>query len=796
MSTTNGNITPTDFDSPAQLNAVIETMQAVENVRAQERAMVDILMNGKRPYSDEEVKKHQIRINVNWNEGNNILQDANRQVNNATVYVGKYFTAKCNSGPIEMRDEWGQKFTTRINKVLKKKKSGRKHRFLRKTRNASLILHGPGPVMWMTRHGWLARYIPLEDFLIPTDTTTDLSNLQHFCVNLYLTQHELYQLTHGPNVDKGWDVKMVEQILNALRDPKSNQDYDLAQQPEKWQEMFKQNRCYYNSDAVPRVKLRMFLFQGEDGKWFRRVLLREDPGTSAKYQTAGINAKDKFVFTSKLPFADDIDEILHVAYGDCSIVPPLRHHSVRGLGTLLYGPCETSNRLKCQTIQSAFDDLMQLLRVENPDDRIRQLIVQLFPYAVLEKGVGFVKGDERHKPDPRLAEMAMSLTRQNMSENSASFVQDVNDGTNKEMTLGEAEIRANAANVMVGGMLQSLYAQDESYFEELVRRFCQKNATDPDIKKFQKECIADGIPEKWVKDADVWEVDIERVIGAGDQVLAQQRTSGLLSQSHRFDPQSQRIILRDWTAVITDNPDKAEQLVPIRPPEATDGVFEAEDVFATLMQGIPVSLREGIDQKGYTESMIGMMSGKIGQLEKQEQSGEDIELDDLVGLDTVQQDITKHIELLEQNPENKQAVKEYGDALGLLNNELKKFIQHYMEKKQADDEANQINPEAMAKANATQMLAQVKANISQGNAAMKQQQSAAKFQQQMAQSAEKHMQQLQQQGASFLQEMRGQMAQLKADLADQGIRLGADVAATQVKAKATAKASATPSTKE
>lgn len=223
----------TNYDSPSQLTSICEVMQTVENIRSQDRKMIDILMNGKRPCTDEEVKKHQIRFNVNWNEGTNILTDANRQVNNATLYVGKFFTAKYLEGPPEKRDEISQKFTTIINRKLKKKKLGKRMTFLRKTRNASLCLHGIGPLMWMSSDDLLPRYMPLEDLLIPTDTSTSLcDDFQHYAVNLYMTQSEFFDLSHG--TDKGWDTKLCEQILDALKVPNSGNTYDLAQQKCKW----------------------------------------------------------------------------------------------------------------------------------------------------------------------------------------------------------------------------------------------------------------------------------------------------------------------------------------------------------------------------------------------------------------------------------------------------------------------------------------------------------------------------------------------------------------------------------
>lgn len=753
-----------DFQDASKVMAILESMQAVENVRAQDRAWIDTLFNGKRPFTEEEVKKHQIRINVNWNEGNKILQDANRQVNNATLHVGKFFNAVCQRGPIEKRDEYTAKFTRNLHKILKNGKLGKKHLFLRRTRNASVCLHGIGPVMWMDDHTPLPRYIPLEDLLIPTDTTLDMCNLTHLGVNLYLTQGEFYDLSHSDKSQKGWNKPMVEAILNAIKDPKAgNNTPDLMQQPEKWQENFKQNQCYYDADSVPRVKLRMFLFQSaDDKKWYRRVVLKEVP-TGMQQDTKTTN---QFVFTSDAPFADDLDHVLHVQFGDCSIVPPLKFHSVRGLGTMLFAVIECMNRLRCQFVQHVFDSLATWIRIQNPNDRARQQKVELFPYTILEDGVSIVPQNERHQIDPNMVNMAMSQFRQLMSENSASFTQDTNDGTQKEMTATEAQARLQSVNVMVGGMLQMMYSQEVFYFNELVRRFCAKNATNEDIKKFQKLCKQDGIPDALMT-ADNWIVEMERVLGAGDNMLAQQEATALLSQSQRFDPSSQRKILHQWTQVMTRNPDMANNLVPMKAPEATDGTYEAEDVFATLMQGIPVTIREGIDQFGYTEAMIGMMSAKVGQIEQA--GGENGGVgtpEDIMGLATVANDIEQHIALIAQNPENKQRASEYANALGQLMNMVKAFAQRLGEQMQAQSG----DTETQAKAQSILMLADTKSKVQQAQALQKMQMKQAQFSQKQQQDAMKHMQNMQKDIDILKAQLAAKVAETQASIATQAFQ--------------------------
>lgn len=759
---------PKDFSDANRVMAILDSMQTVENNRAMDRALIDTLFNGKRPFTDEEVKKHQIRINVNWNEGNKILQDANRQVNNATIYPGKFVNLQCNDGPLEERDGYSIKTTKTFNKWLKKKQLGKKHMFLRRSRNASFCLHGIGPMMWTNPNVLLPRFIPLEDLLIPTDTTLDFCNLAYFGVNMYLTQGEFYDMSHADKAQKGWNKLLVRAVLNALKDPKNSVNtQDYLQQPEKWQENFKQNKCYYDADSAPRVKLRWFVFQDADtGEWRRKIVMREFP--SGMQMPEGINQGEQFIFDSDEVFAEDIDQILHVQFGDCSIVPPLKFHSVRGLGVMLFSVIECMNRMRCQFVQHVFDALATWLRIQNPNDRARQQKVELFPYTIIEDGVSIVPQNERHQVQPGLVESAQAQFRQLMSESSSSFVQDINDGTNKEMTKAEYEGRQQSVNVMVGGMLQAMLSQEESYFEELLRRAFQKNPTDPEIKAFQADLIRQGVPKQML-DADKWDVEIEKVMGAGDNSLAQKEITALMAIIQQLDPMSQRKVIHKYVEVFSRNPDMANELVPIAPPKATDGTRIAESLFGTLMEGIPVSLVEGIDQKGYVEAMLGMMSAKVGQIE--EAGGEEGGVgtpEDIIGLSTVAADIEQHLALLEQNPANKQEVKQYNDVLGQLMNMVKAFAQRLGEKMQAMEGTS----EDQAKAQSIIMLAQTKSKVQEAQALQKLQQKQAQFSQKMQQSQAKEMQKMQQ-----------DIIKLQADLAEQAARTKADIASQQFKAQ-------------
>lgn len=696
------------FGTPEAINEICIDLQRIEDLRAVNRAKINVLFNGGKPYTAEEEKKFQIQINVNWGMGPRIMQDANRQLNNALLHPGLMFTCSLEDGPVDKRDTWSQIFTDEIHKPLQRGKSGKRHAFVIKSRNATIALHGIGALMWPNDFRWLPRFVALEDLLIPTDTYCDFTNLRYFAVNLYLTPGELVDMTRGDMVDKGWNKAFVAEILDEVSKRKSDGNYSTwRDQPEAMMEIFKQNQGWNYSDAVPKIRLRSFFHQDiKTGKWFRKIVLREAIGS------LGV---DKFVYDSPEPFAADIDHILNVQYGDSSLVAPLKYHSVRGLGVPLFAPVETLNRLQCEFVQHVFENMKMYFRVQDPADRDRLKQVVLSAYGFIPEGLNIVRKDERHQIDGNLVTTAMGQMRQIMQENSSSFVQDVEQSTGAPITAKEATIRVNQANQMVGGMLQMVYFQETFYYAEIVRRFCSKTSNDPEVKKFRAAVIKRGVPEDMLV-ADKWHVAAERVLGSGDASIAQLQTQWLMTYRQQFDPQAQQKILRLATATMLQDPAKAEMFVPEAPVTATNGTFAAENVFGTLMTGVECAERKGIDQQGYIEALLVMMGTVVQRIQNTDNVGT---IDEIIGLQNVAKNIGQHLMILAANEQEKSRVKQYGDILGKLMNEVKGFAQRYMEQKQQEQEAENADPAAEAKAQSTIMLANVKAQISKEQAAAK-----------------------------------------------------------------------------
>lgn len=756
-----------EFGTVQQCWDVTQTIQIIEDQRALDRAKINNLFNGKIPYTPAEEEKNNIMINVNWGYGKNIARDANAQLNKATNHKGILFSCSAQEGRVDKRDEWSQYFTNLINKPLKDGKSGLLHYYLLKQRNSTLAMHGIGAMLWPNDFKWMPRFLALEDLLIPTETYCDFSNLRYFGVNYYLTPGELSKMTQGDKVKPGWNKEMVQQILKSqVGNYAEGTPSTWRDQPEAMTQIYKENSGWYTSDIVPKIKLRGFYYTRVDqpDKWYRNIMLREAYGDA--------KVGEQFLFDgTQASFADDIGQILSVQYGDNNFVAPLKYHAVRGIGVDLFAAVETLNRLQCELVQHTLEQLKMYFRIQDPQDRDRLKQVVLSAYGMIPEGLQIVPRDQRHQIDPNLVNQSMSLIRQNMQETSSAYVSDPDNGTEKEMTAREAMIKLNQANAMVSGMMDSVLMQEAFYYQEVVRRFCNPTTTDPQVKKFQADCIKYGIPKELIK-ADAWKVVPERVLGGGDKTQAQSEAEYLMGMRQYLSPTSQQKVDRLVISTVLNDPSKAENLVPYAPPTTTAGRMAAEDVFATLMTGNQCAPREGIEEADYVAAAIQMMAEVVMRIQKTDNMGTPAEI---LGLNTVSQNIQTHLQIMESDPANKQKVKLSADALGNLSNEIKGFQQRQQQAAQAAQAQSSQNPEMQAKVQAVQQQAQVKAQTSQAASEQKIAQNEAKFEQKIAHQQQQFEQKMQQEAARNMAEMQKMLDTAKADMIAAGLKTGQEL---------------------
>ncbi len=675
-----------NFTTATKCQSVIRQGDDVARIQSANRSKVDNLFNGFPPLSEAEATKANIRVNVNWGEAARIAQLGTRQYKTAFLGPKNFFRVTLPNAPVEKADDWGIFITKAINKLMKKNK---KYVHTHKYKWASVLLHGIGPTLWYDKESWCPNYIALADLRIPTNTTTDFENLNWFAVRHQYTVYSLAKKAFGENADPCWIKAPVSKLLANRIDINydSGNSNEWLVNPEKMSELVKQNGMYYQSDAVPTIPLWHFFYLDDTDLtnpcWNMTVIPDVVGGATALPET-------EFLYKSDKPFADELSRLLHCQFGDLNVVSPTNYHSVRALGFELMEPCFYSNLTRCRYLQHVHESFNIWLRITDPTGRARAQKVEMYDRCVIPEGVSIVPQDQRHSIPAEQVESVLGQMRQLEGESGTAYTQDIHEPGDEGETATKTNAKERLANQVLGGLLEDAFGQELSSYEEIARRFCLSNSSNPDAKKFQKQCKDYGIDRVFVN-ADQWDIEAEIPMGSGNQSLALAQANGEMAVRPMLDPTAQQDVLHNYLAVNSGNPRRAERLAPLSSQRGvTSGIERAESIFGTLMTGFPARLKEGINPIEIIDTLLPAMAAVISRIETQ--GGNMATSQEVAGLKNTGEYVGQLIDQLAQNPQEEQRVKQYGDAMGKLMNSVKGFEQRLAEMQdQAGKESLSLN---------------------------------------------------------------------------------------------------------
>lgn len=727
------------FTSAADVEDVVWTMKWMDLPRGENRALINSLFNGDPPYTANEQKQNNISTNVNFLEATKIGHDARRQFENAFMLSDKFFTVQLNYGPAYKRYEWSQVVTQEINRVMK---SNRYYFEVLQSIFASLVLHGIGPSVWFDRQRWYPDMVGIEDVLLPSNSLRTMENVSHFAIYKQFTAAQLWNLTHGVRVDPAWNMPLVDRCIKWAMD-QPGQTFTNAElwSAEKQVERDKQDSGMYSNDTIPTIDCWDFMFFDSENKasgWNRRIILdTPNPSGAEIPATSFLEGRNEYLFNSgRRKYASKIDELIHFQFGDTSAVAPFRYHSVRGIGFLLYAVCHLQNRLRCKFTDSQFEHLLQYFRVANPEDAERLTKVDLIDKGIIPEGLNFMPASDRWQVDGGLVQMGMQMNRQTMSDNTASFTQDFDfnsDRKNVEETATRTMAKVNASAAMIGSMLGMAYEYQTFQFREICRRFCIPNSRDPDVRRARVNILRQGVPEEALK-SECWDVEPNRVLGSGNEMLAQAMADKLLGIRPMLDPEPQREALHIYIATTSKNSKLANRWVPMEKAGVSDARHDAQLAAGPLMMGLEVEIKTGMNHIDYVEALIKAVATKIHEIES---TGSMATKAEITGLSNTMAHIAKHIEIIAQDETQKARVKVYKDDLAKLGNVVKGYAQRLQEQG-AEAQGQATDPKDAAKAQAMVIQAQTKAKINETAHAQKTAQRAVQFRMQQQQKAQEH----------------------------------------------------------
>lgn len=598
--------------------------------------------------------------------------------------------------------------------------------------------------MWQDRRSIIPKVIPVGSLLIPSETEIDdfEDSLEYFAIFREWNAAQLWDMTHGPKTDPGWNMPLVQAQLDYIRDELRKSPNALAYQymPERIEELIKQDKGYFGSDAAPTVDVwDVYFREAENGKgWYRRIVL--DWGVGADLP-AYLNSKrmppsrgkvkenSEFLYSSgHRKYADFLGQILHCQFGDCSPYAPVKYHSLRGLGWMLYGICDLENRLHCKFNEAVFEQLMWFFQTASNQDLMRLKKANFEHMGVIPQGIRFLTANERFTPDKALVEMAFERNQKLISDSSTTYTQDYQKNSGGDArTATETMAIVNASQALASSIIKKAYSQESFKYREMFRRACLKNSKDPIALEFQKKCLQDGIPEDML-DPDKWDIEPEQVIGGGNKTVQMAIVQFLQQIRQNLPPNGQRIVDNMSISAATDIPELAEEMAPLGDTQPiSNSMHDAQQATSRLLRGLPFQPpKEAV----FEDYVIAWLHDLALEVQKIVQRGGMANPDEIAGLNNLGQHIGIFLAEMAketQGPKAAQATKEkvrqYEQALSDLMNHVKSFAQRLQQAMQAQaKQQTQGNGQSDGKREAALIMAQTKAQIAERSSAQRTQQ--------------------------------------------------------------------------
>ena len=740
------------FDDARILDQLCLDARVADFPRGANRARINLLANGSPPYTEDEVQKNGVAINVNSLELTSLSHAGRMQFLQGFVKPGKYFSAQTDFGPVHDRTRRSQIVTKEINRILKN--SINYYETIR-GQFALLVLHGISPSIWEDKHRMLPRVIGIDDCFVPAGSLVGFENLSRVILYRSFTGMELQTLVYGTSEpDPGWNVPMVDRVMKWVDSKASqmfNSNYPEMWSPEKQSERMKGHNGYYTSDRLPTVDcfdIYAYVDDGKNSGWVRRIIL-DTWGTPSN---AGVGVaqptrrgdmgdltkltKGDFLYNSKKRrVAQNLGNFATWQFADLSAVAPFRYHSVRSLGYLLYALCHIQNRLRCSFMEAVFENLMMIMKVKNMDEVQRVLSITLANRKFIDDSFSFVPPQERWQVNYQLAQLGLQENDKLIKSHAGTMTPQIDFKDRTEKTKFQVMAELNVTQALVGAALQQAYMYKKFEYIEIFRRGCRPDSKDARVREFQARCVRQNVPMSALNPS-LWEIESERIMGDGNKTMELAIAEQLMQWRPMYDQPSQRLILREATAALVNDPAKAELYVP-QEPQISSSVNKAQSDSGALMQGLPVGPIPGINEVEYVGTLLQVMTFVIQKATSQQTIPTP---EQLAGLRNMAATAKEHMELMAGDESIREVFSDYNKKLTFISMSIQKAEQEHMKQAmEAQQQAGEMNgnggvdPKDLSKIQGDKIKAEAKADNMRQSHAQRTAQKQVQFEQTLEQ---------------------------------------------------------------
>ena len=565
---------------------------AEDTLAATDRQRIANFYNGRETLTKEEAEKQNVTNVVNHLFGYHGLNSMRHQI--ASIYTRNNKVWNCTvigeAVRPDLRDAYGAHLTNEINRQLRRSRRLRPEMM---SMAGDLVLHGRAVLMYRDRFDWCPRntflYVPRG-----TGTTADGISFAYSAEDLQYWQLKKY-LAIAESAPTNWNVSALREAVQFL-ESMSGEEVGGARTDdvigERTDSAIKPQDQFSTVSADTKMTIPVwYVYEVDQDKADLPVSMK----IVARYSEIATKADSEVkmpidvLLFSQRDHMKSVNQWIFPFFMDAEIGGSPSWHGATGIGKLNYERDADVEEFFNLAMDGSKEAVRQKWKVM--DGAARDKLVRFFAQNqdIIPEGVEPVQIG--NNPNYQHAFSIVNTLRQLSKEEAADSYSN-SDTQAKELQIQAAE-RQSKANQMVGARMEEVYEGMDDVGREIFRRFLVATTDTKfpgyrDVMIVRKRLAGLGVPYKQLADMDFGEfkhiqVKTSRATGEGSSIQQSYTNNKLMGWLGFFSAEGQEKIKRRVLLQETNDPDFAEEIVPIVEKPNPDQVARARNENAAAM---------------------------------------------------------------------------------------------------------------------------------------------------------------------------------------------------------------------
>lgn len=694
-------------------SSIYDTLRKADEKSSSNRAKVDAMFDGASPYDQRVLYStgQGNRTNLNFGEAQRLLDVSMSAYVDLYTSLQKLMRVSVTVGEPAERQDAEDIIAEELTQMLREWPEFHSN-YLRLC--TEFTKHGVGVSYFEDPRSWRFRVCGLGDFLIPRQTPASEESIEVGCARRQYLLHELYGFIKNEDaaVKIGWDVDEVKRVISKNARTSGRNGSNTYADWEVTQREMKNNDLYTGLENTTVSVVHMWVREF-DGSVSLLMFAEESPKT--------------FLFRKNSMFEKPEHAYVMFSYG---VGTNGTYHSVRGLGNRIFNHIQTSNRIRCQMIDSAMMGGAVMIQPET-QRALEDLSFTMYgPYSILSPNVRII---EKAAPNltntmqPALADL------QNQLAMNVDLVSTYGNQSSPYRNQLQTEHDLAVSSRLTGSTINLFYSSWSRLLREIVRRVVTNPQRDNYVAAFYKRCAERGIDAKIIGSINHEKTVAVRAIGAGsaaNRLLALRELNGIAGS---YDEVGRRNLIRDITSERVGR-DLVDRYAPANPePRMTVDAKIALLENQSMQSGQPVAVLDSELHGMHLRMHAPLLQQLVGGI----QTGEVDPMQALPLVQAVYQHCADHTNYLAADPSAKAEVAEMKQLLQIAEEVITNFNRKLQAEQRKAMEAGQVEGQEGQQAGPTaaelkMQEHQMKMQIAQQKAQIEMQIKQAKADQELA----------------------------------------------------------------